>query len=317
MRTKIILLAGLFALFSVSTAHAQCAGTAFTKSSLAAQVTTDFPTQTSFAITPSILSTFQNNLIGSYAQQATINAQVGTSYGLVADTSTTSDNGKLVTFNNAAPVAVTIGNASTAGWCPYNVYLRNLGAGAVTITPAAGTINGTATLVLAQLQGSFLVSDGTNWQVYGSGVLATPASASVFTASPTGLTPNTSTAQMDGLSSGTTTITPTATGRIRIDIDGSILVGSVTNGAILQCRFGTGNGPANAAAVTGNACGAANSGQITYLAGATTAKTPFHTGGVVTGLALNTAIWIDISAINTTGSQAISFANVTVSAHEF
>jgi hypothetical protein len=143
------------------------------------------------------------------------------------------------------------------------------------------------------------------------------ASASVYVAAPAALTPGTVTAEMLGLSAGATIITPNATGQVAISIDGTVLVGSTTNGAIIQARFGTGNGPANAASVTGSVCGAPNSGQVTYLAGLVTAKTPFHVSGILTGLTLGAAIWIDLSVLNTTGAQAVTITNATISAHEF
>lgn len=102
-----------------------------------------------------------------------VNAQSGTSYAFVA-----ADENKLVTFNNAAATAVALSQATTAGFTVGAVFdTYNIGAGTVTITPATSTINGSATLVLAQGQGAMVVSDGTN---YFARVSAAPGGGSGF-----------------------------------------------------------------------------------------------------------------------------------------
>lgn len=89
----------------------------------------------------------------------TINGQTGTSY-LVVD----GDCGKLVSFTNASPVAVTLpqanGSTFVSGW---TVDFVNKGAGAVTITPTTSTINGNTNLVLNTNQGAHCDSDGSNY----------------------------------------------------------------------------------------------------------------------------------------------------------
>jgi hypothetical protein len=184
----------------------------------------------------------------------------------------------------------------------------------------AGPFNGTEVMYVVSpgnaAQGqSFQATTGTLASFFST--FPARAHASVFAAAPAALTPGITTAQMLGLSSGATIITPNATGQVAISIDGTVLVGSTTNGAIIQCRFATGNGPANGTNVTGNVCGAPNSGQVSYLAGLATAKTPFHVSGLLTGLTLGVAIWIDLSVLNTTGAQAVTISSVTIAAHEF
>jgi hypothetical protein len=96
---------------------------------------------------------------------ATINAQTGTSYTVLA-----ADKGKFLTFSNASSIAVTQPQATTdfaAGWY---AYYWNKGAGVVTITPTTSTVNGASTLVLKQYEGALLVSDGTNYQIWGLNV---------------------------------------------------------------------------------------------------------------------------------------------------
>ena len=88
-----------------------------------------------------------------------INAQTGTTYTVVAG-----DQGKLVTFSNAASIAVTLPQATgsfAAGW---STTFENLGAGLVTITPTTSNWNGNATVKLATGQSAAAVSDGTNYQ---------------------------------------------------------------------------------------------------------------------------------------------------------
>jgi hypothetical protein len=78
-----------------------------------------------------------------------------------------SDRGGFITFNNGSAVAATIGQAATGGnfakgwWCK----LYNKGAGTVTLTPSTSTINGGATVTLAQYASALLWSDGTNFFV--------------------------------------------------------------------------------------------------------------------------------------------------------
>jgi hypothetical protein len=93
-----------------------------------------------------------------------VNAQTGTTYTLAY-----ADGNKLVTFANASAVAVTLpqpinGNSTSSrmgvGWY---VDVLNLGAGAVTITPTSATINGFASLKLAQFGSARIYSDGTNY----------------------------------------------------------------------------------------------------------------------------------------------------------
>lgn len=138
-----------------------------TKSGLTTEINTNFADNTSGAITASILRTTMADVVNSFQQYASVNAQVGTSYTFLA-----ADYGKLVTFTNAAPVAVTLPVATSFN--PYNVFVSNLGAGLVTITPTTSTINGAASFAVTQNQSVWIISDGTNYQVFrgfGSGVV--------------------------------------------------------------------------------------------------------------------------------------------------
>src|SRR6185312_7753448 len=94
------------------------------------------------------------------AEQTLVNAQTGTTY-----TVSSTDCGKLVTFNNASAVAVTLPQATGSFAAGFAFYVQNIGAGTVTITPTTSTINGEANIAIAQGQGFMIVSDGTNYQV--------------------------------------------------------------------------------------------------------------------------------------------------------
>ena len=99
------------------------------------------------------------------------------------DTITEADRQHTVTYNYASAVAVTLTSAATLG-SNISFAVQNIGAGAATFTPGAGTINGGATLVVSQGQNCAVSSpDNTNYiarcasgQVTGSGgVTATPS----------------------------------------------------------------------------------------------------------------------------------------------
>ena len=85
-----------------------------------------------------------------------------------SDTIADNDLGGAITYSNAGAVAVSLAQAGASaqfldGW---TVWMKNTGAGAVTITPATSTINGGSSLVLAQNMGAFIWSDGTNYHAY-------------------------------------------------------------------------------------------------------------------------------------------------------
>lgn len=133
-----------------------------TKAQLNTEVTTNYPDNTTGAITPAILRTTTNDMISSWQQAPIVNAQTGTTYTFLVG-----DYGKLVTFSNSGAIAVTLPQA-TGSFTTWNSYVKNLGAGAVTITPTTSTINGSSSLVLPSGGSIWIVSDGANYQVYDS-----------------------------------------------------------------------------------------------------------------------------------------------------
>jgi hypothetical protein len=115
---------------------------------------------------------------GTISGQELVNPQTGTSYTILA-----SDCQKLVTFNNASAVAVTVPAAGGSFPAGFKFSAKDIGAGTATLTPASGTIGGSSSLTLTTGQGCDITSDATNWQTQcGSGTgggSGTPASCTL------------------------------------------------------------------------------------------------------------------------------------------
>lgn len=89
-----------------------------------------------------------------------VKANTGTTYTVLLG-----DNRKLLTFSNAASIAVTLPQATTAGFASgFYFYAKAIGAGVTTITPTTSTISGAASLALAQNEGVIVWSNGTNYE---------------------------------------------------------------------------------------------------------------------------------------------------------
>jgi hypothetical protein len=97
------------------------------------------------------------------------------------------------------------------------------------------------------------------------------------------------------------TITPATTGTAIITICGSWNSLGTGVGLEAQIYYGTGTAPALNASVTGTATAARC---FQNLAGETNTRTPFSLTARITGLTLNTAVWVDL--------LIISSANVTL-----
>lgn len=141
------------------------AQTVQTKTQLYTGIDTTFPDNTTGAITPAVVRSMMDNIVASLQPVPVVNSQTGVTYTIL-----TSDVGKLLKFDNAAPVAVTLPQPTGAtgdfgiGW---SVLIRNAGSGTVTITPTLSTINGAANLALGNSASVMIASDGTNYQVWG------------------------------------------------------------------------------------------------------------------------------------------------------
>ena len=82
--------------------------------------------------------------------------------GATSYSTTSGDDGVLIVFSNAAPIAVSIVPQTP----PYSFFAANqgaLGAGTVTLTPSTGTINGAASLAILPTYCALVAFDGNNW----------------------------------------------------------------------------------------------------------------------------------------------------------
>lgn len=109
--------------------------------------------------------TLTSPTINDAKQNVTLNAQTGTTYTFVL-----TDNGKLVTLNNASAITVTVPlNASVAYATGAIINLQQIGAGQVTVAGASGvTVNGTGTKTRAQWSAASLIKTATDtWTLVG------------------------------------------------------------------------------------------------------------------------------------------------------
>ena len=117
---------------------------------------------------------------------------------------------------------------------------------------------------------------------------------------------------MAGASSGVTRITPQVTGNIMIIITGMANNITIADGASIQIRYGTGNGPANGAGLTGTTVGVFKN----FVASTAAGQQGFACCGYATGATLGTALYIDAGIKAVTGGTAI-FNSVDFVAYEF
>jgi hypothetical protein len=127
-----------------------------TKATLVNNIGMVYGDNTAGAITPAVLRTQEIDEVNSWQQAPAINLVTGAAYNIQV-----SDYGQLLMFT-AATVAVSIPAASAL--TPFNVLVKFVGTGTLTITPASGQIDGSGTLVLNPGQSTWLVSDGTNYR---------------------------------------------------------------------------------------------------------------------------------------------------------
>lgn len=127
-------------------------------------------------------------------------------------------------------------------------------------------------------------------------------------------TTTSTTGVMAGLLSGAVAFTPNYSGRVLIIISGDVSNGTASDGSKMQIRFGTGNGPANGAALTGTSVG----NLVRQLNNANTAAevTPFTCNAIVTGLTLGTGYYVDLSQASITGGTT-TLADISISVIEF
>jgi len=109
-------------------------------------------------------------------------------------------------------------------------------------------------------------------------------------------------------------ITPISSGRILIYGGGGLFnnTGVNVNGCLAQLRYGTGTAPINGAAVTGTAIGPITESN---LKGANEIS-GFGLMGIVTGLVLGTAYWLDFGFAAMVAGTG-SLRNIAIAANEF
>lgn len=104
-------------------------------------------------------------LASSQAPQSIVrNAQTGATY-----TYLTGDRAKHVTHSNAGAIAGTLPQASASFPTGWFMWVENIGAGLLTITPTTSTINLGTALVLRQYEYALITSDGTNYRAVTTG----------------------------------------------------------------------------------------------------------------------------------------------------
>lgn len=92
--------------------------------------------------------------------------------------------------------------------------------------------------------------------------------------------------------------TPVATGRLLILVAGVAMNSTDPgDGTTITGKYGTGSAPANAAASTGTTFGAAQH----FVASTTAGQQGFTVLGLISGLTLNTPIWIDLVLVAVSG----------------
>lgn len=109
-----------------------------------------------------------------------------------------------------------------------------------------------------------------------------------------------------GTGGGAITFTPNQSGRMLIFASGDVTQNTTADGAQFQLSWGTGAGPANGAAVTGNQIGPQPS--MTFLTGVLTV--PFAVQSAV-NLQVGVLYWFDIALKALTGGSA-SLSNLGI-----
>lgn len=112
-------------------------------------------------------------------------------------------------------------------------------------------------------------------------------------------------------------ITPTVTGNVLVIFSGQIVstTGSVGNGISYGIAYGTGTAPTNGAGITGTQ--PVKTLEYTNPAAATAAdvNAPFTMQALLSGLTLNTAIWLDLYA-EAVGATGFTFNNIVITSIE-
>jgi len=157
--------------------------------------------------------------------------------------------------------------------------------------------------------------------VSGTG-LACKTPATPLAVTPSNPAATTSTVLVMAGVGGTATITPAATGRLRITVNGDVYPSTATTQEHIGLFGGTGTAPSAGAIQSSGcsgACGAVLGATIAYKPYGVSAGMglPFSLSWVVTGLATGTAYWIDLAFSTATAADAANLENLSVTATEF
>ncbi len=111
-------------------------------------------------------------------------------------------------------------------------------------------------------------------------------------------------------------ITPTRSGKVLVTISGDMDNNGSGNSVTAQIRTGTGAAPANGAALTGTTQGRnVQATNPTITLSNPVCRFPFSLQAVVTGLTVNTAVWLDLG-VSAQGGGTARVRNISISAVE-
>lgn len=173
------------------------------------------------------------------------------------------------------------------------------GDGTWSTAPGTGTVTSVATG--NGLTGGTITTTGTLARDYAEQIVQ---SAAGVVLTPTGTT--STTGVMMGMGS-TIKITPARSTRVMIMIQGTVNTSTTSTTSTMGIFFGTGTAPINGAASAGTQV----AGNLVTVLGTIAADPPFHISGIITGLTLSTAIWVDLKLAQTSGGGTANLTNVS------
>jgi hypothetical protein len=112
----------------------------------------------------------------------------------------------------------------------------------------------------------------------------------------------------------TCAFTPGATGKVLVTVAGVFTTATGSVNMTIAGRYGTGTAPANGAADTGTAFG--SSAAPSFHPPGTAVNGAFTVTGLITGLTVGTAYWLDLSVKTSNASDAASVSNLSVTVVE-
>jgi hypothetical protein len=222
----------------------------------------------------------------------------------------------LVTNADLASASITINStACTLGGSCAPSSAASLIVGTTTITSGNnGRLEYNASGLLGEETIASILTAGNGIAITGStnATIALALNNTSLQASPTPPTGTTSTApKMMGMGS-TCKLTPTYSGRIKVEFNGTMTNSGTGDQVTAAAFYGTGTAPTNGAAATGTSVGPNVNAYISLG----TAQYPFSNGGIITGLTPGTAYWFDeqVAAVN---AGTASLPAVSCNAVEF